>query len=397
MAGRGQSGGHFQLSTSKPTTTANMKPLVRPCVAALATFACFNLHAEGTDWLAGMKEGKPEFKSISQLAFGPEGILFVADTKAAAVVAIATGDTKPAAGAAAHKVEGLDKKIAGLLGTAPDQILIDDMAVNPVSRNVYLAVSRGRGPDAVPVLIRVKPGGALEVVSLDKVKSFPRRTAGCAGRRRRRRRPPAEQSAAGIHHRHRVSSKTACSSPACRTKNSPRRCAPFRSRSRTWPGGTSVEIYHGAHGKFETRSPVRTFVPFNVGNEPSLLAAYTCTPLVQFPITELKPGAKIKGKTIAELGNRNRPLDMIVYQKDGKDFLLLANSSRGVMKISTDNIENAESIESPVGGGGAKGLPYETIKDWTGIDQLDKLDQGHAVVVRRGDGNSLNLETVALP
>ena len=81
-----------------------------------------------------------------------------------------------------------------------------------------------------------------------------------------------------------------------------------------------MEIYHGAHGRFETRSPVRTFVPFNVGNEPSLLAAYTCTPLVQFPISELKPGAKIKGKTIAELGNRNRPLDMIVYQKDGKDY-----------------------------------------------------------------------------
>ena len=54
-----------------------------------------------------------------------------------------------------------------------------------------------------------------------------------------------------------------------------------------------VEIYHGAHGKFETRAPVRTFVPMIVGNEPSVLAAYTCTPLVQFPIRELKPGAKI--------------------------------------------------------------------------------------------------------
>jgi len=47
--------------------------------------------------------------------------------------------------------------------------------------------------------------------------------------------------------------------------------------------------------------------------------AYTCTPLVQFAIPDLKPGAKVKGKTIAELGNRNRPLDMIDYQKDGKD------------------------------------------------------------------------------
>jgi hypothetical protein len=165
----------------------------------------------------------------------------------------------------------------------------------------------------------------------------------------------------------------------------------------TVDGGTSVEIYHGAHGRFETRSPVRTFVPFKVGNEAHLLAAYTCTPLVQFPIKELAPGAKIKGKTIAELGNRNRPLDMIVYQKDGKDYLLLANSSRGIMKITTDQIENAESISQPVSGGGKKGLPYETIESWTGIDQLDRLDPQHALVVRRAESGSLDLESRELP
>ena len=85
---------------------------------------------------------------------------------------------------------------------------------------------------------------------------------------------------------------------------------------------------------------------------------------MQFPISELKPGSKIKGKTAAELGNRNRPLDMIAYRKDGKDYLLLANSNRGVMKISTDNIENADKIEAPVGSG-TKGQTYETIAGWT--------------------------------
>jgi hypothetical protein len=136
-------------------------------------------------------------------------------------------------------------------------------------------------------------------------------------------------------------------------------------------------------------------VPFKVGNEPSLLAAYTCTPLVQFPLKELSPGAKIKGKTIAELGNRNRPLDMITYQKDGKDYILMANSSRGIMKINTDNIENAESITDKVDD--KKGQSYETIAAWTGVDQLDKLDAQNALVVRRGEGNSLNLESLALP
>ena len=75
---------------------------------------------------------------------------------------------------------------------------------------------------------------------------------------------------------------------------------------------------------------------YRIGNEPYMLAAYTCTPLVKVPVSELKAGAHIKGTTIAELGNHNQPLDMIVYQKDGKDYLLMTNSSRGVMKIPTE-------------------------------------------------------------
>jgi hypothetical protein len=166
---------------------------------------------------------------------------------------------------------------------------------------------------------------------------------------------------------------------------------PFKSVA----GGTSVEIYHGSHGRFETRAPVRTFTTFKIGKEDHLLAAYTCTPLVQFPVSELKPGAKIKGKTIAELGNRNRPLDMIVYQKDGKTYLLMANSSRGVMKIGADQVDKAESIAEPVPD--KKGLSYETVAGLTGVDQLDRFDANHVVVLRRAEDGSLTLESLPLP
>jgi hypothetical protein len=173
------------------------------------------------------------------------------------------------------------------------------------------------------------------------------------------------------------------------------RAIPFPFK--TVANGTSVEIYHGAHGAFETRSPIRTFVPFNVGNQPQLLAAYTCTPLVQFPLSGLKPGAKIQGKTIAELGNRNRPLDMIVYEKSGKEFLLIANNSRGVMKVDTDKIETVDGITKPVTGGNTAGLAYETIAGWKGVDQLERLDARQALVVRRTDGGPVNLESLPLP
>src|SRR5258706_5954775 len=146
-----------------------MKKFTHPIIIALCSL-CLAQAISAANWTAGMKEGKAQLQSMGPLAFGPDGILFAADTKAAAIVAIATGDTTPAHGSTALKVEGINQKVAGLLGTAADQILIDDMVVNPISHNVYLAVSRGRGPTATPVLVRVKGDGKLAVASLDDVK-----------------------------------------------------------------------------------------------------------------------------------------------------------------------------------------------------------------------------------
>ena len=376
-------------------TNRIMKAIPHHVVLVLMALAFVSPGTRAVEWTAGMKEGKAEFKSMGPLAFGPAGILFVADTKSAAIAAVATGDMKPASGDKPIKVEAINQKIAGLLGTSVDQILINDMAVNPVSRNVYLAVSRGRGPDAVPVLVRVKSGGELEVVSLDKVMfskgELPDAPVeGVVGQGNRQSNPRLESITDIAFLEDRVLIAGLSNEEFASTL----RAIPFPFK--TVANGTSVEIFHGAHGKFETRSPVRTFVPFKVGDQPSLLAAYTCTPLVQFPLSALTPGAKIKGKTIAELGNRNRPLDMVVYQKDGKDFLLLANSSRGIMKISTDNIEASESITSRVTEE-KKGVGYETIEGCKGVDQLDRLDSQHALVLRKGEGGSLNLESLPFP
>jgi hypothetical protein len=63
-----------------------------------------------------MPAGKVELKSAGALAFGPAGVLFVGDSVGGAVVALDTGDR--AAGAANSKinVDGVDVKIAALVG-----------------------------------------------------------------------------------------------------------------------------------------------------------------------------------------------------------------------------------------------------------------------------------------
>jgi hypothetical protein len=117
---------------------------------------------------------------------------------------------------------------------------------------------------------------------------------------------------------------------------------------------------------------------------------------VKFPVDSLKSGAKVMGTTIAELGNRNRPLDMIVYQKNGQEFLLMSNNSRGVMKIPTANFGDAASITTRVTTEKG-GIGYESVAALKGVEQLDLLDANNTIILARTDAGVLNLDVVALP
>jgi hypothetical protein len=338
--------------------------------------------------------GKPDLKSAGPLAFGARGILFIGDPKGAAVFAVDTKDTSLAEHKASINVDNIKQTIASLLGTGPDQIRIQDVAVNPVSGKVYLSVSRGRGPDAQPVILRVDAAGKISEFALENVgyskavlPNPPKDQETGSGRRRQNGRDFAITDLAY------VDGVVIVAGLSNEEFSSNLRSIPYPFNEVS--SGASIEIFHGNHGRLETRSPVRTFVPVTWGGNPQIIAAYTCTPLVRIPLADLRAGSKVRGTTIAELGNRNQPLDIIAYRKDGKDFLLLANAVRGVMKISTDGLLTREGITEPVHSGTA-GQPYETVKDWKGVTQLDQLDDANAVVLIEEKGQS-HLRTLPLP
>ena len=122
-----------------------------------------------------------------------------------------------------------------------------------------------------------------------------------------------------------------------------------------------------------------------------------CTPLVKFPVSSLEPGADVRGETIAEFGNGNRPLDMVVYQKGGQDFLLMSNNTHGVMKIPTAGFGIAPALTDAVANGETAGVVHERISGMQGVEQLDLLDDRRALVLTRSEEGALNLEAVALP
>lgn len=324
-----------------------------------------------------LKKGSPELKSAGALAFGPEGILFIADPQAGSVVAIDTADAKGEA--AAIKVDNLQDKLASLLGTDAKALLVNDLAVNPASGKAYLSMMRGKGPDAKPVIVRIDSKGTPEVFDLKDVKSASVKL-------------PNARPGQAITDLAYSDGKVIVAGLSSEEFASTLRVVPFPFNEAD--KGTGVEIYHGAHGKFETAAPIRTLTLYDIKGVTNVLGAYTCTPLVRFPLSDLKPGEKVRGVTIAELGNRNQPLDMVVYQKDGKEFILIANSSRGVMKVSTDNIANQPGIVEKTG---VAGLKYETIDSLKGVKQLDKLSKNQALVLLEGNDGALRLDTVELP
>jgi hypothetical protein len=340
----------------------------------------------GADLTTSLKAGKADLKSAGALTFGTDGVLFVGDSLGAAIYAIDTQDRTAPKAAVAVDIKGIGEKIAAVLGTAPDQILINDLATNPLSKNVYLSITRGRGTAGQPVIVRVDAAGKIEPLALDNVKysrvMLPNPAGVSDGQ---------NQRLEAITDLAFVENQIYVAGLSNEEFSSNLRAIPFPFVEAG--KGASIEIWHGSHGRFETNSPVRTFVPYKIKNETNILAAYTCTPLVKLPVAQLKPGAKVKGTTIAELGAGNRPLDMIVYNKGGRDFILMANNSRGVMKLSAENLDSYKPITAP---SDIAGVPYQSIQGLKGVEQLDSFDEGHAVILSR-DGSSSELKTIALP
>ena len=227
-------------------------------ICTLAALACAMLLAGSAraDLGDSLKRGTPEIKSAGPLAFGPEGILFVGDPQAATIFAIATGDHK-AGGDGRPKVQDVDEKIASLLGIESKQLQIVDAAVNPLTGQTYLSVARGKGPDAKPVLLRLDRSGKISEFPLKDVK-FAQASL-----------PNAAKGKEAITHLAYVDGRVFVAGLSNEEFASKLRSIPFPFNQEV--KGASIEIFHGSHGKIETRSPVRTFAACDINGEANLL------------------------------------------------------------------------------------------------------------------------------
>ena len=177
----------------------------------------------------------------------------------------------------------------------------------------------------------------------------------------------------------------------------------FSSKLRRFPypftnnkSAVQLEIFHPSHDRFETNSPIETFLPFPVNGKMHIVAGYGCAPLAKFPLTEVKSKEQLRGVTVAELGGGKRPLDVISFNDDGVNYILIANSDRTLMQISSEDLDKQEGVvkgPTRVPPYASTGVKYLSIAE-IGIMQLDDFnDQAYLVVQRSMDDGSLNLRS----
>ena len=326
----------------------------------------------------------PEIKSISSLTFGPEGILFIGDSKSATVFAVNTKDQKRQGTPAAIEVKNLDQKVAAALGTEVGNITIVDLAVNPVSKKVYLAVQNA---DGTPVLL---------TITADKIESVPLKNlaytfvvlnnAPAEDAKDQRGRPLRISTISDLGY---ADGKLMVSGLSNHEFSSSFKSIPYPFTNKQ--DESTLEIYHTAHGKYETAAPIRTFTTGEINGKKYLIASYTCTPLVLFPLDELKPGAHVKGRTVAEMGSGNSPIDMITLSSGTNSYLMMANTRHPVAKVDYKSIASFEgTLTEPVKG--TAGVNFAALP-LSNVTQLDKLDNHMVLVLQKKPNGDIDLWT----
>lgn len=333
---------------------------------------------------AGNKLVGPEIKSISALTFGPDGTLFIGDSKSATIFAVNTKDTRQQKKVSAGEVKNIDQKIAASLGTEVANITIMDMAVHPVTKKLYLAVQNS---DGTPVLLTLA-GDKIESVPLKDLSytSVVINNAPAEDAKDQRGRSLRISTISDIGY---ADGKLLVSGLSNHEFSSSFKSIPYPFTTKQ--DESTLEIYHAAHGKYETSAPIKTFTTAEINGKQYLVASYTCTPLVLFPLDELKPGAHVKGRTVAEMGSGNTPIDMLSLGKGNESYLVMANTRHPLAKVDYKSIASFEgTLTEPVKGTAGVNFIATPLKN---VLQMDKLDDNQVIMIQKKDNGDVDLLT----
>ena len=355
-----------------------------------------------------------QIDALGALEFSSEGVLFAGDNISGSIHAFDLSAESRGTEKFEINVYNVDAQVAAVLGTSQGYVQINDMTVHPKSGEVYLSVTRGHGINAFPVLVKINAMNQVQVIDLTSVETTSQKLNKLPDGSqefvlRGTMAPPTSKEISKSKRPMRmlsiidmeyykgelfvagISNEEFCSVLR-------RMPYPFNGKESI----SNIEMFHIAHDEYETRAPIRSMLVKNIDGKDQMIAAYTCSPLVLIPLNELKDGAKVKARTLGDMGN-GQPIDMVSFNMMGKEMLFVTNNSRMPQVIPLSGLNNAKVVTEKDFERGQKAdlgsvLPYGPMGKavmFTGSSlQIDLLNEGQFVsLTRDAQTGSLDLET----
>ncbi len=303
------------------------------------------------------QDSQLDLKFAGALEFSEAGTLFVGDNYNGAIYALdMTGGNAPDQVKPVN-IGDIDVKIADVLGVARSSVAINDMAVHPVSAEIYVSVTRIGNFESAPAVMKVTQDGSIELLDLASVafqkqelNHYPDQETTFRPRGLGKMPPLVRDVAKGdiklsslaimdmeFHDNELFVSGVAFDNFLSTLRRIP---YPFTGEQ----SAANVEMYHISHDQYETRAPIRAMSIQEIDGKAQLIAAYTCSPIVAIELDEIVDGAKISARTLMDYGN-GQPIDMISYSLNGKDTLFLTSNSRSPYVIPVDSLNGAKAYK----------------------------------------------------
>jgi hypothetical protein len=327
-------------------------------------------------------------ETVNVIKFGDANTLFVGDSKSATLYAYTITPNNNVDAQKAYNIHDLSTRIATFAKVGVMDFIVRDMAINPTSKEAFIAIDIKTKKGYESQILIVNQSGNIKKFDLANTKHTEIKLT------------DAPTNDITFWDKTSIRSLTFTDIDFYKGKvyvsgmsnaefSSALRVVdyPFNSKVST----SSVEIFHAVHGQNETKAPIQTLQFVTLNNEDYILAAYTCTPLVLIPVKDLKDKAHIVGKTIAELGYGNTPVDIIKFQSEGFDKkpyegVILANRNRTAQFVNINDIAKSATENNIAYAGLAEhaGTPISNLP-MTGLLQMDDQDGYHIATMRRND------------
>lgn len=286
------------------------------------------------------QDAQLDLKFAGALEFSDTGTLFVGDNYNGAIYAFDMTDGTAPGQVAPVNIGDIDVKIADVLGVAKSALAINDMAVHPVTADIYISVTRIGNFESAPAIMQVSQSGKISLVDLQSLPfdvqsldHYPDQETTFRPRGLGENPPQTRDLAKGnitlsslaIMDMEYHDGELFVSGVAFENFLSTLRRMPYPFTDEQ--SAANVEMYHISHDQFETRAPIRAMSIHEIDGKMQLVAAYTCSPVVLIDLAEIVDGAQISATTLMDYGN-GQPLDMVSYSLNGEDALFLTSNSR---------------------------------------------------------------------